>query len=88
VNNELRGMEGGVTISKVMEKDILKKIAEKFAEVPFEDPEMFFELFLNMGESTNLNKISKAAFKDKVLLKYRIPGVNEKDLELLLKSHP
>mmetsp|Transcript_35322 Transcript_35322/g.34350 ORF Transcript_35322/g.34350 Transcript_35322/m.34350 type:complete len:293 (-) Transcript_35322:159-1037(-) len=86
--SDLRGGEMSVNISRMMEKDLLKKIAFKLAEIPYEEIDMFFDLFLQSSSGSDQNKVLKKDFKDIVLLKFRVSGIVERDLELLLKAHP
>ena len=47
IGADIRGGQGSNdVINKVMERDILKRIADKMAEIPYEEIELFFDLFL------------------------------------------
>lgn len=61
---DLRGGDNATSISRVMERDILKKIGEKLAEIPFVDIDMFFDFFLADSEQQQANKVSKKHFKE------------------------
>lgn len=79
-----QGAEGhGVTLSKFIEKDIITKISEALAEIPYEDMDLMFDFF---NQGADPNKIFKKDFKEFILLNLRVRNVKETDLELFLKS--
>ena len=72
-----------VTVSKFIEKDIITKISEALAEIPYEDMDLMFDFF---NQGSDPNKIFKKDFKEFILLNLRVRNVRETDLDLFLKS--
>jgi hypothetical protein len=64
--SDLNNADGtGFTISKFIERDILTRIADKLATIPYEDMDLLFDFFLTPSEP---NRIPKKHFKEVVLL--------------------
>lgn len=63
------GNNSGFAVSKFVERDIISKIAEKLASIPYEDIDLFFDYFLT---AEDLNRISKKRFKEVVLLNLNV----------------
>mmetsp|Transcript_30428 Transcript_30428/g.22577 ORF Transcript_30428/g.22577 Transcript_30428/m.22577 type:complete len:95 (+) Transcript_30428:713-997(+) len=68
-----RGGDIGLGVSRVLERDMIKKIAEKLAEVPLEATELLFDLFLDSRKGQD--KLTKKEFKDAILLTFKVPGI-------------
>lgn len=65
-NSDLRNADGsGFTISKFIERDILTRIADKLASIPYEDMDLIFDFFLTPDTP---DRISKKHFKEVILL--------------------
>jgi hypothetical protein len=79
------GSDGStITLSKFMEQDIIKKIAEALSEAPIEDIDILFDFFNSEGKDRQ--KIFKKEFKDFILQNLRIRQIREIDLEVFMKS--
>lgn len=68
-------------LSKYAERDIINKIAAKFAESMTSDVDVIFDMLLQNGE---IYKVSKQHFKDYLL---RTMNVREQDVDILLKTN-
>lgn len=75
------GDSSGFTVSKFTEREIITKIAEKFASAPIDDIDLIFDMLLT-GNDTN--KISKGHFKDYALMNLNI---RENEIDILLKTN-
>lgn len=79
-----QGNDGSsITLSKFIEKDIISKVSEALAEIPYEDMDLMFDFF---NQGSDPNKITKKDFKEFILLNMKIRNIRETDLELFLKS--
>lgn len=72
---------GHFKISKYAEKEIIMKIAAKFAESMNQDIDIIFDMLLESGENY---KITKTRFKDYLL---HTMNVKEQDIDILLKTN-
>ena len=70
-----------VTISKYAEKEIITKIAEKFALSPIEDIDIIFDMLL---EGYETEKVTKHKFKDYLLINM---NMREQDIDIILKTN-
>lgn len=73
------------TISRFAEREIIGKIAEKFADSLMQSIDMIFDMLIEPG-SLDPNRISKLRFKDYIL--DITDSLREQDIDILLKTHP
>eukprot|EP00347_Sterkiella_histriomuscorum_P001912 403370193 len=74
-------LTGQMKMSKYAEREIIQRIAMKFAESMSIDIEIIFDMLLENGENY---KISKQRFKDYLL---HTMNVREQDIDILLKTN-
>lgn len=71
-------------ITKFAEREIIGKIASKFADSIMESIDMIFDMLIEPG-SYDLNRISKLRFKDYILS--ITDNIREQDIDILLKTN-
>ena len=75
-----------LALSRYAERDILGKIAERFADTLIESVDMIFDMLIEPG-SYDSQKVSKERFRD-YLLQVAGHSLREQDLDILLKTNP
>lgn len=84
-DTELQENKNSFVISKFAEREIVGKIAEKFADSMMESIDMIFDMLIEVG-SNDTQKVSKRRFKD-YILQIMDNSVREQDVDILLKAN-
>jgi hypothetical protein len=72
-------------MSKFAEKEVISKIAERFAGTLMESIDMIFDMLIEPG-SFDTSKITKRRFKEYVL--NIAENLRDQDVDIMLKTHP
>lgn len=76
-----------ISQSTKIQGEVLRRTAIHFAQSGFEDLDLLFDI-LFLKDNSQSGKVTKEMFKDFVFSDLKMAQVTERDLDLLMKTHP